>query len=122
MTTTERRPEKRLVRCDHPSTEVCECRRAAVDEILARWPTVVAPPPAEQRVREVVDLGEIRPPVVRVPYRQPRQPCDPPPLAIFDDERHGDSLLGAAGAWACVAIAALLMLAFVIRGLWLWIT
>lgn len=36
--------------------------------------------------------------------------------------RHGDSVLGAAGAWACVAIVVLLMLTLAIRGLWLWLS
>lgn len=121
MTTTER-PEKRLVRCEHPSTEMCECRRAALDEVFARW-AADNPEPPQQSGRELIVLSEIRPAVIRVPYRQPRQAQDPqPPLVIADDdERHGDSLLGAAGAWACVAVCVLLMLALTIRGLWLWL-
>lgn len=114
MTTTER-PEKRavLVRCEHPSTEVCACRRAAVDEILARWPPVVHQSAAEQPDRDRVVLADIRTPRVRVSPQ--------PPLAITDDdERHGDSIMGAAGAWACVAIVVLLMFAIAVRQLWLW--
>lgn len=113
MTTAER-PGKRalLVRCEHPSTELCGCRRAAADEILARWPEVVHQLPDEPG-RELVVLAGVRPRRVRVSPQ--------PPLVIADgDERHGDSLLGVAGAWACVAIAVLLMIALAVRQLILW--
>lgn len=119
MTTTERheRPEKQVLHlhCEHPSTVVCECRAAALVEVLTRWPPTPTAAPGEQPDRVRVDLGEIRAPLVR-PYQRPE------PLVITDDdERHGDSLLGAAGAWACVAISVLLLLAIAARQLWLWV-
>lgn len=112
MTTIER-PEKRalLGRCDHVYHGECERCRAALDQVLARWDALTPELPAEHPGREVVVLAEIR---------QHRTRSNPQPLEILDDdERHGDSLLGAVGAWACVAISALLMLAIAIRQLWL---
>ncbi|MGH3992807.1 MAG: hypothetical protein ACRDSN_10145, partial [Pseudonocardiaceae bacterium] len=85
MNTTERRPEKRLVRCAHPSTELCDCRLAALAEVLARWPPTPPGQTAEQPERE-------------------------PPQIVADGERRGD-WLGAAGAWACVIIVVVLLAA-----------
>ncbi|MGH8572431.1 MAG: hypothetical protein ACREX8_07645, partial [Gammaproteobacteria bacterium] len=65
MTTTERheRPEKQLVRCEHPPTSFCECRAAALVEVLTRWPPTPTVAPGEQPDRVRVDLGEIRAPL-----------------------------------------------------------
>jgi hypothetical protein len=111
VTTTENPPEKQLLRCEHPSIELCECRTRQVEEMLARWDHVVQPPRVEDLVRERVVLAE-RAKTVRV---------EPHQLAITnDDERYGDSLLGAFGAWSCLAISVLLMLTLAIHSLWMW--
>lgn len=108
MTVTEH-PEKQLL---------SERQSTALAEVLARWPPGEPGAPASQPARETVVLADLRPPVVRPPYQRPL------PLQITDDddERYGDSLLGAAGAWACVAITVLLMVALTARQLWLWWT
>lgn len=105
MTVTEH-PEKQLL---------SERQSTALAEVLARWPPGEPGAPAGQPARETVVLADLRPPVVRPPYRHP------PPLQLTDDdERYGDSLLGAASAWACVAISVLLLVTLAARQLWLW--
>lgn len=117
MTTTQR-PEKRLIRCEHPATEMCGCRQAAAALVLARWTGEDAPAPENMPA----DIPTGRQVVVLSGIRQPRTRSDPQPLEIADDDaRYGDSPLGALGAWACVALSVLLMLALAGRGLWLWI-
>ncbi|MGH3836931.1 MAG: hypothetical protein ACRDSF_14725 [Pseudonocardiaceae bacterium] len=116
MNTTERRPEKRLVRCAHPSTELCDCRLAALAEVFARWPPTPPGQTAEQPERVRVVLAELRGPVVRPPYQRPE-----PPQIVDDGERRGD-WLGAAGAWACVIIVVVLLAALAFSGLRVWLT
>lgn len=111
---TIQRPEKRtlVVRCEHPSTELCDCRRQAAAEILARWATdAPTERPTETPRRQLVVISELPQAVVHA--------ARPPLEIVNDDERYGDGLLG---AWACVAISLLLLAALAVRNLWLWIS
>lgn len=107
MTTARRqlpRADKRvlLVRCDH--TGGCDCHGRALAELR------------ECTAREWAARSDVYPRVVL-------PPADPPAgigrIGNADDRR---DLLGALCAWACLAFAAMLMLALAIRNVWLWLS
>ncbi|MGH3672837.1 MAG: hypothetical protein ACRDSH_19770 [Pseudonocardiaceae bacterium] len=113
-----------LADCQHPSDELCECRKATLAEILAYWNALEAAVPviaslAEPPRRERVELTGRELPK---PYQRP----SPEPNLAEEDLAYlrprVDFDLGALGAWCCLGLAVSLILLLVIRQIWLFLT
>lgn len=106
MTTTGRplpRADKRvlLVRCAH--TNRCECHRLALAELRAC------------SAREWAASAHVYPHITLPPVELPPDHG----LRVGNAEGRRD-VLGAACAWACLALAAAILAVLIVRSVWLW--